>query len=84
MGAVLVIGRSAARSNLPLAQYEKVSSAHCRVEIGNRCLRVTDLNSTNGTYANGERISPNQPVILREGDTLMLANDACVFRIAFE
>lgn len=84
MGAVLVIGRSAARSNLALPQYEKVSGAHCRVEIGNRCLRVTDLNSTNGTFANGAPVNPNQPVILREGDMLMLGNEACVFRIAFE
>ena len=84
VGTVLVIGRSAARSNLALAQYEKVSSAHCRVEIGNRCLRVTDLNSTNGTFANGAPVQPNQPVILREGDMLMLGNEACVFRIAFE
>ena len=84
VGTVLVIGRSAARSNLALAQYEKVSSAHCRVEIGNRCLRVTDLNSTNGTFANGAPVKPNQPVILREGDMLMLGNEACVFRIAFE
>lgn len=84
MGAVLVIGRSPARSNLALPQYEKVSGAHCRVEIGNRCLRVSDLNSTNGTFANGAPVQPNQPVILREGDTLMLGNEACVFRIAFE
>lgn len=84
VGTVLVIGRSAARSNLALPQYEKVSSAHCRVEIGNRCLRVTDLNSTNGTFANGAPVKPSQPVILREGDMLMLGNEACVFRIAFE
>ena len=83
-GAAVVVGRNPSRSNLPLPQYEKVSSVHCRLEGTDGALWVTDLGSTNGTFVNGTRLAPNQPAPLREGDTLMLGTEDCLFRIAFE
>jgi hypothetical protein len=34
---------------------------------------VLDLESTNGTWLNGVRLTPNQPVMLRSGDKVLLA-----------
>lgn len=83
-GTRVVIGRDPARCNLPLSRYNNVSGAHCCVEVGNGCLRVTDLGSTNGTYINTTRLQPNQPVIIRPGDMIKLANDSCIFQFAFQ
>ena len=83
-GNAVVIGRDPNRCNLPLPQYINVSGAHCRVEVGDRCLRIMDLKSTNGTFVNGARLQPGQPALLRAGDVMKLASDACVFQIYFE
>lgn len=34
-----------------------VSRVHCRLEANAETLEVTDLDSTNGTYVNGDRVS---------------------------
>lgn len=39
----------------------------------NRIL-VLDLNSTEGTFINGERLNPNDTGIIEEGDTLRMGN----------
>lgn len=47
---------------------KQVSRSHCLVELADGGLRVSDLNSTNGTFIDGERISgPSQ---LRVGSLL--------------
>src|SRR5580692_11654516 len=41
-----------------------VSGVHCRVtQLGNQFL-IEDLNSTNGTYVNGSRLTPRNPTPL--------------------
>jgi pSer/pThr/pTyr-binding forkhead associated (FHA) protein len=44
-----------------------VSRLHCRLSAGAAELHVEDLESTNGTYVNGERV---QRAALKNGDTL--------------
>ena len=44
-----------------------VSRVHCRLSAGAAELEVVDLESTNGTYVNGERVAR---AILRRGDRL--------------
>lgn len=53
----LVIGRRTA-ADLVLPELQ-VSALHCRVrvEAGRPALKVTDLNSTNGTFINGQRVT---------------------------
>jgi serine phosphatase RsbU (regulator of sigma subunit) len=45
-----------------------VSRRHCRVELADGRLQISDLTSTNGTYVNGERLSG--PVLLDDGANL--------------
>ena len=52
-----------------------VSRMHMRLDRDseNRIL-VLDLNSTEGTFINGERLNPNDTGIIEEGDTLRMGN----------
>lgn len=73
-----VIGRSrdcGLRLNL-----DRISRNHLRLERAGDGILVEDLNSTNGTFINNERLS--LPTALHPGDTLHLADYA--FRLAVE
>src|SRR5688572_16219075 len=83
---VLLDGFTPARQALPLATYpfiigrarechfvidhSQVSRLHARLELDHEQITLIDLNSTNGTYVNGERITPAQPRRLRAGDKI--------------
>jgi pSer/pThr/pTyr-binding forkhead associated (FHA) protein len=64
-GNIRTIGRS------PGAQFvldaALVSRLHCRLSAGATELQVDDLDSTNGTFVNGERVTKSS---LKEGDKL--------------
>lgn len=53
----------------------QVSRSHCLVELADGGLRVSDLNSTNGTFIDGERITGPSPLnvgsLLRVGTVCM-------------
>ncbi len=49
-----------------------VSRRHARLIVQNDHLRIVDLGSTNGTYINGLRLPPHEPVDLRDGDEVYL------------
>ena len=56
----------------------EVSTHHLRLEYREEdhiCF-VIDLNSTNFTYLNTEKLPPNKPRSLRQGDLLQIANEA--------
>ena len=44
-----------------------VSRLHCRLAAGAGAIEAVDLESTNGTYVNGERVAR---AMLKDGDTL--------------
>lgn len=52
-----------------------VSTSHLRLEYNehDKQCYVTDMNSTNGTFVNGEKLMPNQQHELRAGDLLQIA-----------
>ena len=56
----------------------EVSGHHLRLEFReeDRICFVTDLNSTNFTYLNTERLPANTPRSLHQGDILQIANEA--------
>jgi len=64
-GNIKTIGRS------PGAQFvvdaALVSRLHCRLSAGATELQVDDLDSTNGTFVNGERVKRSS---LKQGDRL--------------
>ena len=54
-----------------LDQERSVSRRHAKLERrGRRLYLVEDLGTTNGTFVNGERIAPGDPIEVRSGDLL--------------
>ncbi len=54
-GSIKTIGRSAGAELIVDAAL--VSRLHCRLEANDETLEVIDLESTNGVYVNGRRVS---------------------------
>ena len=68
----ITIGRSI-ENDLIINDY-KVTRVHCRIErIGKERYRITDLQSENGTYVNGQRLNGSKEIgpfdVIRVGDT---------------
>ena len=68
--AGLTIGRSAPADII--VGGSAVSRAHCRVDLAGDKLRVTDLNSTNGTFIDDQRV--NGSALLPVGSVLRVGN----------
>lgn len=78
---VIVLGRSDLRSSgfkpdmdlTPYGARERgVSRAHVRLHVREGKLFVTDLYSANGTFMGGEKLDPEKPYELHNGDELVL------------
>ena len=68
---VVSIGRST--DNTVVISDSMVSRHHAQLTVDNMGnVRITDLNSVNGTYVNGKKITSDTP--LRPGDTVRIAN----------
>ncbi|SRR5258708_1985549 len=65
------IGR--ARDCHLIIDHTQVSRLHACLEYDHEQVVLTDLNSTNGTFVNGERLVPGQQKRLRAGDKINLA-----------
>jgi hypothetical protein len=74
--AGLTVGRQAP-SDLVIVSPE-ISRRHCRLDLDGDWASITDLNSTNGTFVDGERIS--RPTRLRNGTRLWLGS----FQLRYE
>jgi hypothetical protein len=70
--ALCSIGRSS-KSNLCLANFEDISSIHCKLLLSHNQFVIKDIDSTNGTFLNGARVINNCPV--SSGDELTLASN---------
>ena len=49
---------------------DTVSTSHASLEFAGGAWQLTDLASKNGTFVNGERIAPNVPIALADGDSV--------------
>lgn len=83
-GSTVILGRDPSKCKIALnASYKLVSAIHCRIQFHDKYATVTDLQSTNGTYVNGVRLIPGQPVNIQNGGTINLAHSGCVIQIHF-
>jgi len=83
-GRTVTVGRNPSRCEVALPSYAVVSGTHCKIAFGKRTITIVDLNSTNGTFVNGIRLTPGKPVSVKEGATIQLANSTCAFKLRFE
>jgi hypothetical protein len=57
----------------PFGALEKgVSRLHCAIHREELTLTIVDLGSSNGTHLNGQRLTPEVPRVLRDGDEIQL------------
>ncbi|MBA3867984.1 MAG: FHA domain-containing protein [Anaerolineae bacterium] len=75
----LVLGRAVGDDpdvHINLEAYEAtqkgVSRQHASLTLVAKIVMLTDLESVNGTFLNGQRLSPNQHYIVRNGDEIRL------------
>ncbi len=54
------------------AQDRGVSRLHAELQIIDNIVHITDLGSTNGTFINGQQLTPNESTALRKGDDILL------------
>lgn len=79
-GSEVIIGRfdttTGIAPTVDLVKYEAkekgVSRRHAALIYKDGLLKVSDLESANSTYLNGQKLVPHQPRILRDGDKLTL------------
>ncbi|MBP2328004.1 hypothetical protein JOF56_008389 [Kibdelosporangium banguiense] len=55
--------------------YDNISRRHAVLWSTDSTLYVRDQSSTNGTFVNSRKLTPNEPVPLRDGDQLRFAAD---------
>ncbi len=57
----------------PYGALEKgVSRIHAAISRNDDTLTIVDMSSANGTHLNGQRLIPDQPRVLRDGDEIRL------------
>lgn len=82
--AITTLGRS--RTNLLQVLSPIVSGQHAKIELTRKGHAITDLNSTNGTFVNGKRLTPGQSRLLSSNDIIRfsdsLGNSASLTYIA--
>ena len=83
-GQSVTVGRSARENGIVVPQCKYVGGVHCRLEVSNGRLFVTDLTSKNGTYLDDQRLSPNQPMPALNGSLIRLGNEECIFKVMID
>lgn len=78
------IGREA--HNTLVSADELCSRNHARIEQtkdaqGNRCYQIIDVGSSNGTYLNQQRLMPQQPMLLSNGDRIKIGAEEWIFEV---
>lgn len=79
----LVIGRDSHKSNIVYAASTPgISSVHCELSNDGGKNVLVDMGSSYGTFlANGTRLVPNTPCVLKSGDRFYLANHDNIFEV---
>ena len=76
----IIIGRHPQRCTLCYPIDERgISSVHCRLQMADGTLTITDLGSSYGTFVNGDPLAQNTPLVLQNGDAFWLADPTNTF-----
>ncbi len=73
-----IIGRNAVGENI-LKDHKNISRQHARFSCKGDRWFIEDLNSANGTYVNGKKISPRKKVEITANTKLSLSNSFTLF-----
>lgn len=73
------IGKERRRVDYCISDNNSISRAHARLKVRSGRCYICDLGSTNCTYVNGNKLTPNQEIVLSKGDVVKFADEEFVF-----
>lgn len=74
-----VIGKERRRVDYCISNNNSVSRAHAKIKVRAGKFFISDLGSTNCTYVNGNKLTPNQEVALSNGDKIKISDEEFQF-----
>lgn len=69
------LGKERRRVDYCIDNNSTVSRAHAKIKVRAGVCYISDLGSSNGTFVNGAKLSPNQEVALSKGDKIKLSDE---------
>jgi hypothetical protein len=78
--AEITIGRLS--SNQVMVNDPKASSRHATIRQAGQSYSITDLGSTNGTFVNEQKLSPNTSYTLNPGDRIRIGDTTFTYEVA--
>jgi hypothetical protein len=77
--AEITVGRLS--SNQLMVNDPKASSRHATISPAGQGYSINDLGSTNGTFVNEQRLSPNAPFTLNPGDRIRIGDTTFTYEV---
>ena len=77
--AEFYIGKEQAKVDYCIKNNNSISRRHAKIRVRAGKCYISDLGSTNCTYINGTKLSPNQEIALIPGDEIKLSNEEFEF-----
>ena len=74
------IGKRERSVDICIRSNPALSREHCAIRLLSGVYYLEDLNSSNGTYLNGEMIAPGKMVRLTDGGRIRMADEEFVFQ----
>ncbi len=79
----IMLGRDPKQCNIVFpSQTPGISGVHCEVRVSGGAVTLVDRESSYGTFYNGAKLTPHEPVTLRAGDSFYLATPQNEFRLS--
>lgn len=75
----LTVGKLAGMVDMTINE-QSISRMHARFSRSGNKIYITDLNSTNGTFRNGVRLTPNSSEMIEPGDEIRLGKLKFIYR----
>lgn len=70
-----IIGKERRRVDYCIENNNSISRTHARIRVrGGQCF-IADLGSTNATFVNGSKLTPNQEVAIKKGDKIKISDE---------
>lgn len=79
--ARFIIGKERAKVNYCVVDNTSVSRTHATIVNRGGTAYLLDMNATNGTFVNGVRLNPGQETALKNGDTILLADEEFTYYV---
>lgn len=74
-----IIGKERRRVDYCISDNNSISRAHAKLKMRAGKCYISDLGSTNCTFVNGTKLSPNQEVLLSKGDKIKISDEIFEF-----